>query len=153
MALSITRFLNIVIAGLLAGTSFGIWIGFNPKGYTASTYVEQQQHLVSSLNTLMVALVVIATVVTLVSAFLQKGNRFNYIALLIAAVMFAACIIISRFGNLPIQQQMLTWNADSLPSNWTTLRDEWWSFHVKRTIVELIALVLVSWTSVRQKAV
>lgn len=150
MALSTTRFLNIVIAGLLAGTSFGIWIGFNPKSYTASTYVEQQQHLVTSLNTLMVAMVIIATIVTLVSAFLQKGNRLNFIALLIAAAMFASCILISRFGNLPIQNEIMEWQADSPASNWTVLRDDWWSFHIKRTVVELIALVLVAWTSVRQ---
>jgi Domain of unknown function (DUF1772) len=151
MASSIVRFFNILIAAILAGTSFGIWMGFNPQGYSYSTYVEQQQNLVSSLNTLMVALVILATIITLVSAFFQKENRLNFIALLIAAAMFASCILISRFGNLPIQNEIMEWKADSPTSNWTVLRDDWWAYHIKRTIVELIALMLVAWTSVRQK--
>ncbi|MBX2947334.1 MAG: DUF1772 domain-containing protein [Cyclobacteriaceae bacterium] len=146
----LTRFTNIIIAALLAGTSFGIWIGFNPMNYSASTYVEQQKNLVLSLNTLMVTLVIVATVVTVLSAYLQRKNKTIFFTLIIAAVSFASCIIISRFGNLPIQKEMLAWDADSLPTNWTDLRDKWWSFHIIRTIAELVALVLVSWSTVQK---
>lgn len=152
MTTSLIRFTNIVIAALLAGTSFGIWVGLNPSNYSPSTYIEQQNHLVLSLNTLMVSLVVIATLVTAVSAYLQRKNRIVFIALLVAAASFASCIFISRFGNLPIQKEMLTWNAYSLPGNWIMMRDKWWSFHIMRTIAELIALALVAWASI-QKAV
>ncbi len=152
MTTSLIRFINILLAALLAGTSFGIWIGLNPTQYSPSTYVEQQQQLVSSLNTLMVSLVILATLVTLISAYLQRKNRIVFSMLLVAAVSFASCIVISRFGNLPIQEEMLTWNVDSLPGNWTILRDKWWSFHIMRTIAELVALTLVAWASI-QKAV
>jgi hypothetical protein len=43
MAVFIVRFLNIILATLLAGVSFGIWIGFNPSDLSPSTYLEQQQ--------------------------------------------------------------------------------------------------------------
>jgi Na+/H+-dicarboxylate symporter len=150
MTTSLIRFTNIVIAALLAGTSFGIWIGLNPSNYSPSTYIEQQNQLVLSLNTLMVTLVVIATLVTVVSAYLQRRNRIVFITLLFAAVSFASCILISRFGNLPIQKEMLTWNANSLPGNWTMMRDQWWSFHILRTVAELVALALVAWASIQK---
>jgi hypothetical protein len=150
MTSTFIRFINIILAALLAGTSFGIWIGLNPLNYSPSTYIEQQNHLVLSLNTLMVSLVVVATLVTVVSAYLQRKNKIIFVALLIAAVSFASCIFISRFGNLPIQQEMLTWNADSLPINWTMMRDRWWSFHIMRTIAELVALTLVAWASIQK---
>lgn len=152
MNTSIIRFANIILAALLAGTSFGIWIGFNPKNYSYSTYLEQQQNLVLSLNTLMVSLVVIATFVTLVSAYLQRKNKPVFIALLLAAASFASCIIISRFGNLPIQKEMMTWTTDSIPNDWTMLRDQWWSFHIIRTVAELLALTIVAWTNVQKQA-
>lgn len=142
----IVQFLNILLAALLAGTSFGIWLGFNPAHYSPSTYLEQQQHLVQSLQTLMVSMVVLSTIVTLFSAYLQRKNKAALIALLLAAVFFIACILITRFGNLPIQQTISTWTVETMPDNWTALRDQWWSFHVWRTIAELIALVLVAWT-------
>jgi hypothetical protein len=154
MIASIIRFSNIILVALLAGTSFGIWMGFNPKNYSAATYIEQQQHLVLSLNTLMVSLIIIATLVTIASAILQRQNKTGFIALLFASLFLASCIFISRLGNLPIQTEMLKWNVDSMPNNWAMLRDNWWTFHIMRTIVELIALVLIAWTSVisnRQK--
>ncbi len=151
MALLLLRFLNIMLAALLAGTSFGIWLGFNPINFSASTYVEQQQNLVLSLNTLMVAMVFATTAITLISALLQRKNKTVLGALLLAAALFISCIIITRFGNVPIQTEMLKWTVNKLPENWTELRDKWWSFHITRTVVELIALALVAWTIVQNK--
>lgn len=150
MTTSIIRFLNIILAALLAGVSFGIWIGFNPLDLSASTYVEQQQNMLRALKVLMVSLVFMAAILTIVSAFLQKNNRTVFIALLVAAIFFIACILITRFGNKPIDDIVLTWTSNSLPGNWTELRDKWWSFHIMRTIAELAALLLVTWTSVKK---
>ena len=146
MTLPSLRFLNIILAALLAGTSFGIWLGFNPTNFSASTYLEQQQNLVRSLNTSMIALVVAATVITLISAFLQRKDKTVFILLLLAAALLISCMVITRFGNVPVQAEILKWTTDGLPENWTQLRNKWWSFHIARTVVELIALCLITWT-------
>lgn len=148
---STVRFINTMLAALLAGTSFGIWVGFNPKNYTASTYLEQQQQLVQALNTLMVSMVILTTLVSILSAYLQRQHKPVFIALLLAAAFFAACIFISRFGNLPIQTEMLTWELKSLPENWMDLRDKWWNLHIMRTIAELLGLGLVVLTNVSNR--
>jgi archaellum biogenesis protein FlaJ (TadC family) len=150
MITSIIRFLNIILAALLAGVSFGIWIGFNPMNLSASGYLEQQQNMLLALRALMISLVISATIITIVSAILQKNNKSVFITLLIAALFFIACIIITRFGNKPIDDTIITWTKDSLPDNWTVLRNKWWSFHVMRSIAELIALFLVTLTSIKR---
>ena len=150
MTKSIIRFLNIIIAALLAGVSFGIWIGFNPIKLSTSTYIEQQQNMIGALNVLMITLVFSATVITIISAFFQKSNKPVFITLLIAAMFFIICIIISRFGNQPINNIIMTWTPGSLPGNLSEFRDKWWSFHIMRTIAELIALSLVTWASIRK---
>lgn len=147
MTLKFIRFVNIILAALLAGTSFGIWVGVNPDNYSPATYLEQQQQLVLSLNTLLVSLVITATIVTIISAFLQRENKTTFVTLIIASAFFAACIFISRFGNLPIQTEMLNWKIDTLPDNWTSLRNEWWRLHIIRTVAELFALALVAWST------
>ena len=124
MTASIIRFLNIIIADLLAGVSFGIWIGFNPMDLSPSTYIEQQQNMLRALKVLMISLVVVATIITIASAFLQKNNKSVFIALLVAAAFFIACILITRFGIKSIDNMVMTWTADSLPVNWTDLRDQ-----------------------------
>jgi len=146
----IIRFINIILTALLAGVSFGIWIGFNPMDLSSSTYIEQQQNMLHSLRILLVSLVFIATIVTIIAAFLQKKNKSIFISLLVAAVFLIACILITRFGNKPIDDMVLNWTSGSLPSNWVELRDKWWSFHIMRTIAEVIALLLITWTSIKR---
>ena len=148
MTTSIIRFLNIIIAALLAGTSFGIWMGFNPLNLSPSLYIEQQQNMIRALNVLMITLVFSATIITIISAILQRGNKQAFIPLLIASLFFISCIIISRFGNQPINNEIMTWTSGTVPGNLSELRDQWWTFHIIRTISELIALCLVTWTSI-----
>jgi|OpeIllAssembly_1097287.scaffolds.fasta_scaffold60277_2 uncharacterized membrane protein len=146
----LVRFVNIIVAGLLAGVSFGIWIGFNPSGLSTSTFIEQQQNMLQSIRTLMVFLVVFATIITILSAYLQRHDKSTFIFLILAAVLFIACILITRFGNKPIDEMVITWTKDAIPDNWTELRDNWWSFHILRTVAEIIALLLVAWASINK---
>ncbi len=125
---SILRFLNTILAAVLAGISLGIWLGFNPQGLSPSTYVEQQQNMLGSLNVLMISLVIIVTIITLLSALLQKSDKSVFITLLIAAAFFISCIIISRFGNQPLNNIIMNWTSSALPENWSEIRDQWWSF-------------------------
>jgi uncharacterized membrane protein len=150
MTTPVFRFFNIILVALLAGVSFGIWIGFNPINLSPSAYLEQQQNMLRALRVLMISLVVIATLITIISAFLQKNNKSVYFTLLVSAFFLIVCIIITRFGNKPIDDAVMTWTNDSLPNNWTELRDKWWSFHVMRTIAELAALFLITWTSIKR---
>jgi hypothetical protein len=151
MGTSIIRFLNIILVALLAGVSFGIWIGFNPSDLSASAYIEQQQNMLNSLRVLLIALVIIATLVTILSAYLQKINIPTFISLLIAAGFLIGCILITRFGNKPIDDVVLTWTKDSVPADWTMLRDKWWSFHILRTTAEILALLIITWTSIKKE--
>ena len=150
MSRAIIRTMNIVLAAILAGVSFGIWIGFNPQNLSPSTYVGQQQNMLHSLRVLMVVLVVAATIITLTLAFLERRDKPVSMGLLAAAGLFIACIVITAFGNKPIDDIMLTWNSASLPANWTELRDRWWTLHIWRAVVELAALFVVTWTSVKK---
>lgn len=150
MVSSIVKFICSILAALLAGISLGIWIGMDPSGISGPAFVEQHQNLVGSLNVMMVSMVIIATVITIISAFQQKKNRPVFIALLFAALSFIGCILISRFGNKPIDDVIMTWKPESLPADWTTLRDNWRQFHIMRTMTELIALVLITWTNIRK---
>ena len=150
MTTSVIRFINIVLAAILAGVSFGIWIGFNPMGLNASTYIEQQQNMLHSLRILMVLLVFLATIITIVSAYIQISNRATVIALLTAAILFIICILITRFGNKPIDDTILSWTSYSIPDNWTELRNKWWILHKYRTIAELGALFIITWTHMKK---
>lgn len=150
MAKSLIRFLNLLLAGLVAGTVCGIWLGYNPAGLSAQTYVEQQQNVIASLNTLMPLLGLLTIILTMLSAFLQKERSGAFIMLLIAAALLIASGLVTRFGNQPINAVVMTWSKSSIPDNWTELRDQWWSLHTVRAGTSLLAFALIGWAHMRK---
>ena len=144
------RFLNIILVALVSGATFGIWFGYNPKTFSASTYIEQQQGAIRGLNTMMPALGLGTVLLTLFSAFQQKDDKSTVLQLLTASVLLIGSGLITRFGNQPINSMVMTWTADSMPADWTAWRDRWWSFHIIRTLASLLALLLIVWAALRK---
>lgn len=138
------------MAALVAGTIFGIWIGYDPKDLSAPTFIEQQQSAILALNTLMPILGLITILLTLTSAFLQRKNKFVFALLLVASVFFILSGITTRFGNQLINSVVMTWNMDSPPNNWMELRNQWWTYHELRTLSAFIGLCLIVWTNMKK---
>jgi uncharacterized membrane protein len=148
MMLAAVRFANIVFAALIAGGTFVIWVGYDPATLSPSTYVEQQQNAIRALNVLMPVLGAITVLLTLISAFLQRKARKAFVLLMVAAAFLILSGLLTRFGNQPINDIVMTWDIARPPANWTELRDQWWGFHRLRTFCGLIALALITWAGV-----
>jgi membrane protein YqaA with SNARE-associated domain len=73
MTIRLLRFANVLLAGLVVGSVFGIWLGYNPASLSASAYIEQQQHAIEALNVTMPVLGAICIVLTLVHALLVRA--------------------------------------------------------------------------------
>lgn len=150
MKTRIIRFCNIVMVALVTGSIFGIWIGYNPKDLSAPTFIEQQQHAILALNTLMPILGLITILLTLTSAFLQRKNKMAFSVLLVASGFLILSGLTTRFGNQPINSIVMTWSMNAPPNNWMDLRNQWWSYHELRTLCAFIGLCLIVWTSIKK---
>ena len=150
MITRIIRFCNILMAALVAGTIFGIWIGYNPMDLSASTYIEEQQHTILALNTLMPILGLITIILTIISAFLRRKEKTAFWVLLIASVFLILSGLTTKFGNQPINSIVMTWDVNSPPNNWMDLRNQWWFYHKLRTLSAFIGLCLIVWTSMKK---
>lgn len=150
MTNSIIRFFNVVMVALVAGTIFGIWLGYNPNDLSAPTFIEQQQSVITDLNTLMPILGLITILLTLTSAIIHKKEKRTFIILLIAAFFLVLSGLTTKFGNQPINSIVMTWDMNVPPSNWMELRDKWWTFHEIRTLTAFIALLLIVWMSIKK---
>jgi uncharacterized membrane protein len=150
MTTQIIRFLNIIMVALVAGTIFGIWLGYNPIDLSAPTYIEQQQNSIRALNTIMPLLGLITIILTLISAFLRKKEKGVFIILLIATVFLILSGLATKFGNQPINSIVMTWDMNTPPDNWVALRDQWWTYHIIRTSTAFVALCLIVWTSMKK---
>jgi uncharacterized membrane protein len=142
MGTSAARFILLLLFSLVVGTTFGVWAGFNPSSLSATAYVEQQQNAIRSLNTLLPAMGAACILLAGWLAFRAKGNaRMRYL-LIGAIVCLVIAAMVTRFGNQPINAEVMTWNPQSPPANWTQLRDTWWQWHVVRTLAGILGLAL-----------
>jgi uncharacterized membrane protein len=143
MTKPIVNFANLLLAALVVGTMFGIWLGYNPADLSPRAYVEQQQHAIRALNVTMPVLGALTVLLTLASAFLARDNRRQLVLLLAAVFCFVAAGIVTRFLNQPINAVVITWTVDAPPANWMDLRDEWWRWHILRTGFGILGLSLL----------
>jgi uncharacterized membrane protein len=140
MAANIIRFLVLLLTSLLVGTMFGIWLGFNPSGLSAPTYIELQQHTIGALNTVLPALGAVCILLIAALAVLTKNDTGSRYLLIAAAVCLVAAGVVTRLANQPINSQVMTWSPQVPPANWMELRDTWWQWHVVRSVAGISAL-------------
>ena len=143
MAMNIVRFVLLVLMALLVGSMFGIMIGYNPASLSASAYVEQHQNAVRSLNTLfpvMGAICIALIVILVVRSGTQRRIRYLLAA---AAFLMLVAALVTRFGNQPINAIVMTWSTHVQAANWEQLRDQWWQWHVARTVAAILAFSFV----------
>jgi len=135
--------LALLLISLVAGAMFGIWRGYDPATFGPGTFVEVHQGAVHGLNTLLPAIGLGAISSVAVLAFLARSRPAVLWFYIAAGASMVAAALITRFGNQPINAQIMSWTAADLPDTWTALRDSWWSWHLGRLTAGIAAELLL----------
>lgn len=146
------QLLAIVVLGLVAGSMFGTWRGYDVAQYSPAAFLEVHQGSVRGLNLLLPAMGLAALLLTATLAVLARshpGTLWLYVA---SVVLIATAALITRFGNQPINQQVMAWTSESLPENWQTLRDAWSNWHLARFSAATLALVFLTLAVLNDRA-
>jgi uncharacterized membrane protein len=125
---------------LVTGAAFAIWFDYNPTGMSPAFYTEKMQHAIRVFTIPLPTVVMLGLFFTIVSTFLARRDRPDFYLLIVASICIIAAALITAFGNIPINNQIMTWNINSPPSNWGELAQKWWWFHTVRTISAIVGL-------------
>lgn len=136
-------FVNLLLAALLVGTMFGVWLFLNPARLDATSYITVQQQAIRTLNTVLPALGAATILVTIAAATLGREDGARLWLLVAVVLCFVTSGLITRFLNQPINAIVMNWRGDAPPSNWTELRDDWWRWHLARLATGLAGLTLL----------
>ena len=135
--------LALLLVGLVAGSMFGIWRGYDITAYAPATFIEVHQGAVRGLNTLLPAMAAAALALVVLLAVLGRNRPAVLGLYLMAGLAIIAGGVITRFLNQPINDHVMAWTPAAIPADWTTLRDSWWNWHLLRLIATLGAELLL----------
>ncbi len=71
----------------------------------------------------------------------KTPNSLVSITSTIALVALVIEILLTLKGNLPINDVINTWSADTIPANWTDSRDKWFTIFQYRQIASISGFV------------
>ena len=135
--------LALLLVGLVAGSMFGIWRGYDITVYAPATFVEVHQGAVRGLNTLLPAMAAAGLALVVALAVLGRNRPAVLGLYLAAALAIIVGGVITRFFNQPINDQITGWTASTMPGDWAALRDSWWNWHLARLAATLGAELLL----------
>ena len=144
MIRKIILFGSLLFVGLTAGAAYVIWFDYNPDAMSPAFYAEKMQHAIRVLTIPLPTIVVLGLLFTVIASFQARRDRAAFFLLTSASLCILGVALITRFGNIPINDQVLTWNIHSPPVNWGGLAEKWWRFQTARLVLQTVALCLVS---------
>ena len=142
MIRQIVHFLAVFTAGIITGGQYVVSFDYPATGMTASFYTEKMQYAIHHIGTPLFGMLIAATALNLIAAFLYRKDRRTCYLLAGAAMCFLIGALITKFGNIPLLDYIDTWSISSPPPDWLDVAQRWYSFHLVRFGVDIVGLFL-----------
>jgi len=152
---SVILSLQVVFVGLIAGILLGDRMGatFARPELPVSSFVLFQQIVHRNFVIMMPILLVGSILFGLVWLLLSRRapRRAEFWMVLIGTAAVVSIFIMTRMVNVPINDQLMTWNVDSPPENVRAVWAAWERTHTARTVVSIGAFLILVFALARRR--
>ena len=139
---------TIVLFALVMGVFWGTWFSLSRtmNQLSAETFVTVGHEMIQNLGAPMAILLPLALLSALVTlALLWPGRRAAAFWWMAAGfLLMVAALVITLAVEVPIDNQIQTWTAATLPGDWRSIQSRWEVFHTIRTFLSIAAVVAVT---------
>jgi len=140
-----------VSTGLLAGAFMYGFLNVVPTFYEVplSVHLSYRTQLMNHNGITMQSLMVASIAAPLWYAFVIRSKPAAALAI-VSALLALTSLLVTRFGNVPINQLIKTWSVGNLPVDWKALLRAWDKYNLVRSLsawgcfLSFIAATLVS---------
>jgi uncharacterized membrane protein len=136
-----TLFVSVMLYVLVAGVMWGTWLSLarTMTDYDADTFLDDGQHMIDNLATVMAVLMIAAVLVGLAApvALFRIGSTTAGWLAAVALLLMIGVLVITLAIEVPIDNQIKTWTTATLPADWQEIRARWSAFHTVRTFLSL----------------
>lgn len=146
MALKVWELVGIFLLALVTGVFWGPWLGLSRSSaaFKPEVFLAIGHHMIRNLAPIMPVLMPAALLSELPVLFMSYRERPDTFFLNLAGFgLFVIALLVTLMVEVPIDKQIKTWTAATLPTNWEQLRDRWNAFHVVRTFASVAGLFLL----------
>lgn len=146
MLKSTSRILALLTTGLLAGILGYGWLNLAPVFHEvpADVHLAFRVKLMNHNSVMMPALMFIAFTACATYAYTSRRIPLVRNMAVISAVLAIAVFLVTRFGNVPINQQIRGWSPQTLPANWQEILNSWDLYHAIRTCCGLLCFIILN---------
>ncbi|HEU5245790.1 MAG TPA: anthrone oxygenase family protein [Candidatus Udaeobacter sp.] len=152
----VTTFVGLFLLALVTGVFWGTWFTLTRsiETFSAGEFIHIGQTIIRNVAWPMRILMPACILSMIVSASLvAQKNSLRFYLSVAACLLIVIALLITLLVEVPIDNQIRTWSAETLPANWMALRERWQIFHTARTLVSLASLasLILALLSSRQK--
>ena len=139
-------FINLVLVMLVTGVFWGTWFTLTRSidGFPADNFIRIGKTIISNVAMPM-RILMPATLFTLLwLCLISVKLRPSFYFFVGAFTLMLLTLMITVLVEVPIDNQIKTWTANTVPGNWTELRARWDTFHTFRTFTSILSFVSLS---------
>lgn len=131
--------------GLSATRLIGFYLFPTTYDLSGSTFIELHRPLDIAIRSVGPFVFIFISVLygILASLFFVEGNKRKGWLAVCAYIFLLGDTLIALQGNGPLNDLFLTWTPSTIPENWTSLRDQWLSYHLYRDIFLFLMFTLL----------
>jgi uncharacterized membrane protein len=140
----VARFVNLVLAGLLAGNEFGTWVALHPSLEKLSTpeRIRAEQEVTRRYSAIMPVWMLSVIISCLpVVALSRKGPGFLPTAA--GTACFVGMLASTLVGNVPINNRVLEISPETDQEEFVELRERWDRLHTLRVVLNVAGLAFL----------
>jgi uncharacterized membrane protein len=153
-SLRLTLFVHVFLFTLVVGVFWGTWFSLSRSmsSITASTFLEVGHTMIANLGGPMAVLMpaTLLSAVPVLFVLNRLRRRGSFYLILMGAALLVVALVITLSVNVPIDDAIAGWTVDTLPSDWTRMRNRWEAYHAARTFISLagfgFVLAAVLWS-------
>ena len=140
---TVATFAALFLLALVTGVFWGTWFTLSRSitTFAAAEFIHIGQTIIANVAWPMRFLMPACILTMIFSAWLlpEKNSVAFYLSSLACLAVIIA-LLITLIVEVPIDNQIRTWTATTIPSDWTMVRARWECFHAARTFVSLGSL-------------
>jgi uncharacterized membrane protein len=142
---------TIILFSLVMGVFWGTWFSLSRTmdQLSGETFVAVGHQMIQNLGVPMAVLLPLAllsALVTLVLLWPARTAAFWWLAAGFA--LMVAALVITLAVEVPIDNQIETWTAATLPGDWRSIQSRWELWHTIRTFASIAAVVAATISAV-----